>query len=110
MRDVLHHGPQESEKCVRDHPRRLSGLSPFEVVTDRGLVMITSRGLHQHMATVTVAGVGNPAAAYAVAARVFARDEPKIRGELRGPCEPAPIHQFRREPHRVLQGDSAKAS
>ena len=91
-----------------DHAWRLSCLSALQVVAEGGAVMIALRRLHEHMATVTVAGLRDRAAARAVAARVFACDEAEIRGQLGGPCEPAPIHQFGGEHHRVLERDPAK--
>src|SRR4030095_9049239 len=67
-----------------DDRRWLSLLAPLDVDAEVGAVVITPRRLHEHMPTVTVAGLGDGALPFGRSARIFARahtERPRCGGE-----------------------------
>ena len=70
---------------------------------------IAPRRLDEHVATVSVARLRDRAEPLPGATRVFARDEAQVARELRGALEAPPVDDLRREHHRRMQRDAAKA-
>ena len=57
----------------------------------------------------TVPGLGDGAESRPIAARVLARDEAEVAGELRGALEAAPVDNLGGEHHGRVDRDAAKA-
>ena len=94
---------------VREDRGGLALLPALEVHADLGSMLVAPRRLDQDMAAVTVARLGNRAAAFAVAAGVFAGYQPEVARQLAWMLEPTPVDQLGREDHRRLQGNPAEA-
>jgi hypothetical protein len=84
-------------------------LATLEIDADLGPVLVAPRGLDEDMSTVAVTGLGDRAAAFAIPAGVFPRDEPEVTGQLPRMFEAAPIHDLGGEHHRGMERDAAEA-
>ncbi len=94
---------------MRDHRRGLSLLPRPEMGPHQGPMAIAPRGLHQDVATVTVARFREGALALTVPRRVLTRDEPHVGHELRRAREAPPIHDLGGEHHRRMELEAAEA-
>lgn len=94
---------------LRDDRCRLPLLSPPDGHANERPMVIGPRRLDQRMTTTTVPRLRDRAFPFARPARVFARDQPHVRGQLPRPFEAAPSHNLRRQHHRGLAGNAPEA-
>jgi hypothetical protein len=94
---------------VRDDRRRLACLSPFQIDARLGTVPIAPGRLDKDVTAMRVPGPGDGAESRPITARVLARDEAEVAGELRRALEAAPVNNLRREHHGRVERDAAKA-
>jgi hypothetical protein len=94
---------------MRDDARWLPLLSPLEI--DAGLrpMSVTPRGLNEHVPTMTVPRLRDRSESPAIAARVFARDQPEVAGQLSGVLDATPVDDLRHEHHRRMEGEATEA-
>lgn len=85
---------------VPDHCGRLARLASLQVDARLRAVPVAPCRLNQHMPTMTVARLRDRAESLSGAARVFARDQPEIAGQLRQTLEATPIDDRRGKDHR----------
>ena len=74
-----------------DDGGRLPVLSLLELLAHGGSHPVVPGGLDEHVATSTVAGLGDGAPALAVAGGVLAGDEAEVGHELSGSLEASPV-------------------
>src|SRR5688500_1986541 len=94
---------------VRDDRRRLPLLPATNLGAEVRPVVIAPRRLHEDVAAVTVAGLRDRALSFPGPARVLARHEAEVGGQLSGAFEAAPVDDLRGQHHRALQRDPAEA-
>src|SRR2546421_2850786 len=76
----------------------------------RGPVPIVPGGLDQDPPRVTVAGLGQRAAAPGLARRILARHKPKVRHEFARPAEALKVHDLGHEDDGRQRVDAAEAA